>query len=380
MPDPKPAVSRPGPKTSAPVISVCIVTARRPVLLDACLSSLQAQANPPSFEVLVCCNGDPGAADAVLARFPDAHVGVTASTAPGAARNFLVARAGGELLLFLDDDVVAHRSLLRHLADLATAWPQVMVFGGPNETPPGSSRFQAVQGAVLASLLGSGPVRRRYGRHRAGPADERSFTLCNLALRREVMLPFPPDLVCAEENVVLSELSRRGVAMRYDPVLVVFHERRPTVRAFLSQVFGYGRGRGALLVRSPGTFRPAYAVPVALLAYLVALPALVRQGGSAWLLPVAAYSVVLITAGGRVAWTFRRPRVGPTAAALVGGLHVWYGAGIVTGLAAGITSVATRTMAPTRPRERRLVAFRWLGEDALRDLPAPSRQGSSDGA
>ncbi|MGI9080087.1 MAG: hypothetical protein ACR2GF_04590 [Acidimicrobiales bacterium] len=147
-----------------------------------------------------------------------------------------------------------------------------MVFGGPNETPPGSSRFQMVQGAVLASILGSGPVRRRYGRHPAGVADQRFFTLCNLAIRREVMLPFPPDLICAEENVVLSELSRRGVVMWYDPGLLVFHERRPNVPTFLSQVFGYGRGRGQLLTRTPGTFRPSHALPMLLVGYLVLLP------------------------------------------------------------------------------------------------------------
>ncbi|MGI8777159.1 MAG: glycosyltransferase, partial [Acidimicrobiales bacterium] len=296
---------------AAPAVSVCIVTARRPVLLDACLASLQAQASPPTFELLVCCNGDAAAADIVRARFPDAIVGVAEPTSPAAARNFLVRRARGGLLLFLDDDVVAHPELLCRLVGLVDAWPEAMVFGGPNETPPGSSRFQMVQGAVLASIVGSGPVRRRYGRHPAGAADQRFFTLCNLAVHREVMLPFPPDLVCAEENVVLSELSRRGFAMRYDPGLLVFHERRPSVSTFLAQVFGYGRGRGQLLRRAPRTFRPSHALPVMLVAYLALVPVLVPAGWP-WLVPLGAYSLALVAAGAPVTWALLPPNAGTT--------------------------------------------------------------------
>jgi len=254
-------------------------------------------------------------------------------------------------LLFLDDDVVAHPDLLCRLVELGDVWPDAMVFGGPNETPPASSRFQMVQGAVLASIIGSGPVRRRYGRHPAGAADQRFFTLCNLAVRREVMLPFPPDLVCAEENVVLSELSRRGFAMRYDPGLLVFHERRPSVPTFLAQVFGYGRGRGQLLRRAPRTFRPSHGLPVMLVGYLALVPVLVPAGWP-WLLPLGAYGLALVAAGARVAWTLRRSGAAPMASALVACLHTCYGAGIVVG-------VASRRR-PEPPAK----GFRWLGSDS----------------
>ena len=79
--------------------------------------------------------------------------------------------------------------MLNEIADQG-AWAQAVwglidhINASPNDTPPGSSRFQAVQGAVLASLVGSGPVRRRYGAHPPRHADERFFILCNLAVRR----------------------------------------------------------------------------------------------------------------------------------------------------------------------------------------------------
>ena len=170
--------------SAPPRISICIVTGRRLALLDACLASIEAQVDPPPYEVLVCSDGDREVADAVTARRPDARVCLVDRALPGAARNLLVDEARGDLLFFVDDDATLEPHALALLVDLADAHPEAGVFGGPNDTPPDSSRFEVVQGAALASILGSGPVRRRYGPHPAGPADERFFILCNLAVRR----------------------------------------------------------------------------------------------------------------------------------------------------------------------------------------------------
>ena len=185
---------------------------------------------------------------------------------PGAARNLLVDEARGDLLLLpRRRRHPASPTLLALLAELADAHPDAGVFGGPNDTPPGSSRFEVVQGAAMASIVGSGPVRRRYGPHPAGPADERFFILCNLAVRRAAMVPFDPDLVCAEENAVLSEMSRSGVAMYYDPRWspTTSVGRRPGVRPADVQV--RPRSGPADPTRAP-TVRPAYLVPSLMLA------------------------------------------------------------------------------------------------------------------
>src|SRR3954447_26401518 len=81
-----------------PYLSVCIVTGRRIPLLDACLASLQDQVDPPTFELLVCSDGDDDVAAAVHARFPDAGVCQVDRALPGAGRNLLVEQAQGSLL------------------------------------------------------------------------------------------------------------------------------------------------------------------------------------------------------------------------------------------------------------------------------------------
>lgn len=318
------------------VLSVCIVTGRRIPLLDACLKSLVEQEDPPPFEVLVCSDGDPEVEAAVRRRFPHARVCAVDRALPGAARNLLVARARGDLLVFLDDDVTVDPRMLRRLADMAVAHPDAGVFGGPNDTPPDSSTFQVVQGAVLASMMGSGPVRRRYGAHPAGEADQRSFILCNLAIRRDVMVPFSRQLICAEENDVLQELSRRNVKMHYDPELVVYHERRATLRGFAQQMHKYGKGRGQLARRDRRGLRPMFLAPSALLGYVGVTPVVARVAGRrAAAAPLVAYLAGVAGASAWVARTLGRPSTFPTAAACFVVLHTCYGAGLVIGLVEG---------------------------------------------
>jgi GT2 family glycosyltransferase len=323
-----------------PRISICIITGRRLEHLDACLASLQAQEAAPPFEVLVCSDGDEAVAAVVHGRFPEARVCFVERALPGAGRNLLVDEASGDLLLFLDDDVTVERDLLARLDRLAAEHPEAGVFGGPNDSAPDSTRFQFVQGAVLASIVGSGPVRRRYGAHPAGYADERFFVLCNLAVRRDVMVPFSHELVCAEENALLAEMSARGVRMYYDPELVAYHERRPTLGGFARQMHKYGFGRGQLAVRKPRTLRPAYLAPSTLLLYLLALPAALAVVGPGALAPSAAYLVLVAAAAAWIARTLGRPGDAPMAALLTVVLHASYGLGVWRGAVARRRAVA----------------------------------------
>jgi hypothetical protein len=183
-------------------------------------------------------------------------------------------------------------------------------------------------------------VRRRYGAHPPGTAGDQAFILCNLAVRREVMVPFPDDFLCAEENAVLSELRRREVPMYYAPQLVVYHERRPTLRGFAQQMHKYGRGRGLLLRREPGTFRPWYVAPSAFLAYVLALPLLLLAVGPVAAVPAAAYGAAVLVGSAWVARTLRRPGALPLAAGLLVVLHACYGAGVVRGLVAAVPASA----------------------------------------
>jgi len=354
-----------------PLVSVCIVSGRRGALLRACLVSLQAQEDAPPFELLVCADADSGVSSMVKEHFPEADIVHVAKTLPGAARNELIPRAHGEILFFLDDDIVAPPRLLRRLVELMATHPEVGVFGGPNVTPPGSSPFQVVQGAVLASAIGAGPVRRRYGDHPFGQADERSFILCNLAVRREAMVPFDSDLVCAEENAVLLELKRRNLGMLYDPDLAVYHERRGTAVGFVRQMFKYGRGRGQVMARRRDGIRATYLAAPALVIYTALAPILAFF--TLWaLVPIAVYAVMVLAGAVGVAARLRRIGALPLAVVLIVSLHYCYGTGIMAGILrrrrhAGVwperpSSSGRRPQAPAPPE---------IGQQSRRS-PAPA--------
>lgn len=328
-------------REQAPLISVCIISRGPGPLLNSCLKSLKDQQNPPPFEVLVGSRGTTEIVDDVRRFFPRAIVEVVAQSMPGGGRNSLIARADGELLLFIDDDVETHPELLQRLAHLAEELPDVGVFGGPNLTPYRSSPFQIIQGAVLGSIVTSGPVRRRYGEHPSSDADERSLILCNLAVRRSAMRPFQADLACAEENQLLLELESGGVKMHYDPSLVVYHERRDTPKGFSRQIYKYGYGRGQVLRRNPMSFRPAYLVPSATCVYVALTPAL-SMIGSWTLAPLAAYGLFVLAGGGKVAFSLKRFRAWAPAAGLIMLVHGCYGWGVLVGLTASTGSRPSR--------------------------------------
>jgi succinoglycan biosynthesis protein ExoA len=320
-------------QSKKPFVSVCVVTGKRPQSLGVLLQSLTDQVDPPPFEVLVCGTCDSDLATQVRAVFPEAKVGLALSARPGGGRNHLLPAARGEWMYFLDDDVVVDRHALRRLSELASIHPDIGVFGGPNATPPGSDAFQRTQGAVLGSLAGSGPVRRRYTTHPSARARERDLILCNLAVKRENMIPFDASLTCAEENGLLAQLARSGIKMRYEPGLSLYHERRPDLRSFARQIHKYGRGRGEVIVRNARTVRAPYFLPLALLAYLALLPLLAWL--SLWaLVPLAMYLVWVAAGALKVAISCKGRRMSAFALSVVllVVIHGAYGIGLVTGL------------------------------------------------
>lgn len=338
-------------------MSICIITGGNLKMLEACLASIRSQTEPPAHEVIVCSNGGADVAALVRAHFPSAEVATLRKSLLGAARNPLVGRARGDWLLFLDDDVTIGPGFLARMQGIAAAHPQARVLGGPNDTPPGSSSFQVIQGAVLASIMVSGPVRRRYGPHPAGPADERFFTLCNLAIRRDAMTAFPSHLVGAEENAVLAQMHDSGLAMHYDPKLAAFHERRAALRPFAAQMIKYGLGRGQLTRRSLRTLRPAYAVPSVFLLY-AGTAVLTAWINPLVLIPLILYSAAVGATSLNIGWGLRRQKFGlfstvVRAATLVVTVHLCYGLGFLRGLA-----VRSR---PTRPAPQPV----WAEADPL---------------
>ena len=129
---------------SFPFTSVVISTHERPGPLSLCIDSV-LQADYPSFEVLVVDNAPRTSAtwDMIAERYPgDPRVRYLLEPAPGASagRNCGLRAATGEVVAFLDDDVLVDRLWLRNLVLGFQAAPGVacvtgMIVPAELETP-----------------------------------------------------------------------------------------------------------------------------------------------------------------------------------------------------------------------------------------------------
>ncbi|MBI3298079.1 MAG: glycosyltransferase [Elusimicrobia bacterium] len=315
-------------------VSVVILGTRR-AALRRCLDSLAAAGEPAPAEVIVVLNGtwDVTPADLEPYRRSLAPTVLAMPAAPlGRARNAALRLARGEILFFLDDDARVPPGFFASLADKVRAYPDAAVLGGPNLTPEDSGRFQRWAGGVLASAVGAGPMRRRYaGFARDVWTDDSALMLCNLAVRRSVLveerLAFPEDLDRNEENLLLERLRRRGRAALHSPALAVRHDRRAGPRAFLRQCALSGLGRGQMTRSLPASLRPVHAAPAAMAVAFAA--SAVWAPGLAVLLSGGYAAAVLAsgwTSGGAVL-----DRAG--VAALTPAAHLAYAAGFLAGLA-----------------------------------------------
>lgn len=146
-------------------VSVVIPTYQRRDLLLRALETLFAQRFPPEeYEVIVAVDGSTDGTVEMLRRLtPACRLDVVAgpNRGPAAARNAALARASGELALFLDDDILCRPDLLAVHAAAHGAGRRRIVFG-PIEVARESPRSLATEwtrehtAAYLARLARTG--------------------------------------------------------------------------------------------------------------------------------------------------------------------------------------------------------------------------------
>ncbi|MCJ7488755.1 MAG: glycosyltransferase family 2 protein, partial [Thermoplasmata archaeon] len=147
-------------------ISVVISTYNRPTDLRNALDSLAIQSLMP-FEVLVVDDGDSAVAEDVVESLRGAlrergclpaYVRNTGKKSLTVARNLGVDRTGGDVVMFIDDDVVLDKDYVRHIASLYSSHPgavAVQGFHGGNFDPSFTGRLgNAVDRAFMNWFYG----------------------------------------------------------------------------------------------------------------------------------------------------------------------------------------------------------------------------------
>ena len=166
--------------------------------------------------------------------------------APSRQRNLAAKEAAGDVLYFLDDDSLITPDNLALCAE-GMRDPSVAVVGGPSITPVGDSWLQQLFGYALSSAFGSGAVHNRYIAHgKTRVTTDKELILCNLAVRRSLFIDldgFNERLYPNEENEFLERVTSVGYTLVHDPSMLIYRSQRQTLKAFVRQMFNYGRGR-----------------------------------------------------------------------------------------------------------------------------------------
>ena len=251
-----------------PSLTVAICTKDRPENLARCLESLLKLQKPKSesssrFEILVVDNApsDEQTKELVASLLTVRYV---REPKPGLdfARNRGLEEATGDLLAFLDDDVVVDRKWLDGLMEAWAENPDAAAFTGlvlPYEL--------ATEAQILFEERGGfrrGFEKIRYGQILPGnplhPCGAGIFGAgCNMAFRREILLKLGgfddaldtgAPLPGGGDLDIFYRVIRAGYPLVYEPQYMVFHQHRREYEKLRRQYWTWGLGFMAFVVKS----------------------------------------------------------------------------------------------------------------------------------
>jgi len=223
--------------------SVVVPSSGRPGIVEQCIEGLCRQSIPVSdFEVIIV---DDGCSPPVESRLTT-YAGRLALTClrvppggPAAARNAGARRAGGSLLVFLDDDCVPSESWLAAYLAAHEADPSAILTGPVANGQP-SNQFAEAYHMLLTFLL------RRHVPHQSGSRMP-FLASANFAVERHLFLQlggFDEEFrTAAEDRAFCAKAAHLGHRFRFVPEAAGVHLSPPlTLFSYASQQFSYGRG------------------------------------------------------------------------------------------------------------------------------------------
>jgi GT2 family glycosyltransferase len=247
-----------------PVLDIAICTHGRPDALLACLQRLYDSVGAEdSVRVLVIDNAPPdGRTRDVAAAFPGLRYIVEPKPGLDFARNRAIQETTGQMLAFLDDDVVIDGGWLRGLVDAWTANPDAAAFLGPILPLELDTRAQV----VFERMGGFG---KSFERVRFGSTHPEMATYpvgagifgagANMVFRRDVLvklggfddaLDTGASLPGGGDLDMFYRVARAGYPLVREPAMLVFHQHRREYHKLRRQMWTWGLGAMAYITKS----------------------------------------------------------------------------------------------------------------------------------
>lgn len=228
--------------TVEPAVSVVIPTYQRRDQVAEAVRAIAGQDLDQPFEIVVVSDGSTDGTESALADLDLAvplRVITQENGGPASARNRGVAEARGELILFVDDDLVATPGMLQaHVDAHREAGPNHVVIG-PMLDPPDFDMEPWVRWEQAM-------LRKQYDAMDAGEyaATPRQFYTGNASLRRAHLIEaggFDTSFRRAEDVELAYRLDDAGLGFSYLRDAVGWHFASRSFEAWRTMAYDYGR-------------------------------------------------------------------------------------------------------------------------------------------
>jgi glycosyltransferase involved in cell wall biosynthesis len=292
------------PRVQRPTLSIVIPFHRNLSYLRRCLAALQPL---PGVEVIVVADGAVDDCRPLIREFAARLLEIPGPSGPAIARNRGAAVAHGEVLVFVDSDVVAAPNALARIVERFRLEPDVQAVFGTYDDLPGATNFVSQYKNLAHAFV-----------HRSSSTVATTFWSGLGAIRTRAFWSvggfderFPRP--CIEDIDLGYRLHERGHAIRLDHDLRGCHLKRWTVRSMIaSDVLDRGIPWTQLIVRAGRVhndlnIKSAYRVSVAL-AYALLLVLAMSVAHPAWWWPAAAIVAALYFLNRRFYTFFIRTR------------------------------------------------------------------------
>ncbi len=187
-------------------------------------------------------------------------------------RNRGFEKSRGEIIVFLDDDGIINQDLLKNAEKFFNEYPEIDIVGGPQLTPLDEKGFAKISGYALSSKFGGWNTSNRYEKKKLNlDVDETFLTTAIMFCKRNVMekIKFDTKLWPGEDPKFISDAKKQNFKVAYSPDLIIYHRRRPTIRALIKQIFNYGKV-SPFREKVADTFRkPFFLIPSVFVLYLI---------------------------------------------------------------------------------------------------------------
>jgi GT2 family glycosyltransferase len=224
------------------LISVVVPTFRRPAVLQRTLAALLAvEEGSGPFEVIVVDDGSGDETPRVVEAMADTRLRLFTQPNRGvaAARNLGVRHAAGDLIVFIDDDIVVPPSFLLAHLETHRRFPGALINGRWDFAP---ELHEALQSTAFGRfrLEVEDWVKEGIGMRALGEGflEPEAVTACNLSLSRAAfdrVGGFSEDFpfAGAEDQEFSVRAGRAGLRFVYNPDLRVWHnDHRVTLEQF----------------------------------------------------------------------------------------------------------------------------------------------------